>query len=515
MSNYQLHANETTISIPRIITVDSVNYYEILVKCGQVMWTVNHRFRDFAELHDRLVSERGVSKDKLPPKKVLGNKSPTFLKKRQEALEQYLKEMFIFLKVTMPREFVEFLDFHRYDIIFLVQHLASSLFLRGDAFLAKSKKYGFSVLELHAISERLKIPCPPTEAACSNYNFSHILDFCAQLETIIVLPTKNSLPTILYDDDTDKYIPHALHKPIGSSNLIPVQLRYELSVFKVLRNLIIYGVPTENIQNVGQYGADSCGGALRETLTRIEVYKSETKQICQIALCDNVHKDAAEDELDKAKQWKTLRHAVFKENQLTAIDRTIRLFPSLKDLVLDKNKLESIAHLSHLNNLQILSLRCNRITQCPNWHVQLGNLVTLNLSQNRIRLLEGLAKLYSLVNLDLSCNLIDDINEIDYIGNLPLLENLRLLGNPVAGGVDYRARVLSRFGDRLQEIYLDNEKGNQTEYDMALVHSALRISAQKSQRKLHSLLDPSNTPDGSETDANDTERAGTSGGESR
>lgn len=55
---------------------------------------------------------------------------------------------------------------------------------------------------------------------------------------------------------------------------------------------------------------------------------------------------------------------------------------------------------------------------------------------------------------------------------------------------DYRARVLSRFGDRLQEIYLDNEKGNQTEYDTALVLSALRISAQASQRKLHSLLLP-------------------------
>lgn len=54
---------------------------------------------------------------------------------------------------------------------------------------------------------------------------------------------------------------------------------------------------------------------------------------------------------------------------------------------------------------------------------------------------------------------------------------------------DYRARVLSRFGERLQEIYLDNEKGNQTEYDTALVLAALRISARNSQKKLHSLLD--------------------------
>lgn len=252
MSNYELHASETSISIPRVITVDGVNYYEVMVKCGLVMWTVNRRYRDFDDLHSKLVQERSVAKDKLPPKKVIGNRSPTFLKKRQEALEQYLKEMLIFLKVTMPREFVEFLEFHRYDIIFLAQNLACSFFLRGETFLAKSKKYGFSVLELHAISERLKLPCPATEAADSALNFSHIMDFCSQLETVIVLPTKNSLPMILYDDDSEKYIPHALHKPIASSNLIPSQLRYELSVFKGLKNLLIYGISTENIENVGE-----------------------------------------------------------------------------------------------------------------------------------------------------------------------------------------------------------------------------------------------------------------------
>nr|XP_019552417.2 nischarin [Aedes albopictus]XP_029724561.1 nischarin [Aedes albopictus] len=485
MSNYQLHSNETSISIPRIITVDSVNYYEVLVKCGHVMWTVNRRYRDFDDLHAKLVQERSVAKDKLPPKKVIGNKSPTFLKKRQEALEQYLKEMLTFLKVTMPREFVEFLEFHRYDIIFLSQNLANCFFLRGESFLAKSKKYGFSVLELHAFSERLKIPCPSTEAADGALNFSHIMDFCSQLETVIVLPTKNSLPMILYDDDSDKYIPHALHKPIGSSNIIPSQLRYDLSVFRGLKNLIIYGISTENIENVG---------GLRESLLRIEIYKSEIKHIRQITLCDDIHRNSTE-ELDRSKVWKNLRHAVFKENQLLEIDHSIRLFPNLKDLVLDKNQIESIAHLSHLNNLQALSLRCNRIAECRDWHLQLGNLVSLNLSQNKIRLLEGLSKLYSLVNLDLSCNQIDDINEIDHIGNLPLLENLRLMGNPVAGSVDYRARVLSRFGERLQEIYLDNEKGNQLEYDTALVLSALRISAQNSQRKLHSLLDTASAED--------------------
>lgn len=75
--------------------------------------------------------------------------------------------------------------------------------------------------------------------------------------------------------------------------------------------------------------------------------------------------------------------------------------------------------------------------------------------------------------------------------------------------------MLSRFGERLQEIYLDNEKGNQTEYDMALVLSALRISAQKSHRKLHSLLEPggsTSAEEQQEKQKNDTERAGPSGG---
>ena len=232
MANFHSYSTDTTLRIPRVITVDSVNYYEILIKSGPVKWSVNRRYRDFDELHEKLMQERSVPKEWLPPKKVIGNKSPAFIKKRQEALERYLRDVFVFLQLTMPKEFVEFLEFSRYDIIFLVQTLANSFFLRGETFLAKSKKYGFSVLELHAISERLKIPCPTYETADSTFNFSHILDFCSQLETVIILPTKNSLPTFLYDDESEKYIPQTLNKPIGTSNLVPSKLNFELSVFK-------------------------------------------------------------------------------------------------------------------------------------------------------------------------------------------------------------------------------------------------------------------------------------------
>ena len=215
-------------------------------------------------------------------------------------------------------------------------------------------------------------------------------------------------------------------------------------------------------------------------------------------MCDDIHKDLTED-MDSTKIWKNQKHAVFKDNKLNEIDKSIKLYPNLVELVLDKNLIESISNLSSLNYLSSLSLRGNRISDVVNWHLLVGNLTKLNLSQNKIKKLEGFSKMYSLVNLDLSGNLIEDINEVDHIGRLPCLENLRLTGNPVACSVgeflysmanmtnivifvilDYRARVLSRFGDRLQEICLDNERGSQQEIDTALVLSALRISQTKS-----------------------------------
>lgn len=48
----------------------------------------------------------------------------------------------------MPLEFVEFLDFHRYDIVFLLQHLALKFFHNGDQLLLQQKPYAFSLLEV-------------------------------------------------------------------------------------------------------------------------------------------------------------------------------------------------------------------------------------------------------------------------------------------------------------------------------------------------------------------------------
>lgn len=121
--------------------------------------------------------------------KVLGNRSPQFLDQRQKDLEKYLQKVLIFLQLTMCREFIEFLDMNKYDIIYLLQDLANTFFLQGEMLLQFfNKRYEFSALEMYAISERLKIPCPSSDSVEKIYDFSHVIDFCSQLERLTVRP---------------------------------------------------------------------------------------------------------------------------------------------------------------------------------------------------------------------------------------------------------------------------------------------------------------------------------------
>lgn len=148
MSSFLHYREESYVVVEDATTKDSVTYYKIVVKVGPVQWDVYHRYSDFVELHDRLVSDYGVSKELLPPKKVIGNKATKFVEKRREALNDYLKNVFNYLKLTMPSEFAHFLDFHLYDILYLLQDLAKKLFLEGDNLLQNEKSHKFTPLEV-------------------------------------------------------------------------------------------------------------------------------------------------------------------------------------------------------------------------------------------------------------------------------------------------------------------------------------------------------------------------------
>lgn len=120
---------------------------------------------------------------------VIGNRSLQFLEQRQKDLEVYLQKVLIFLKLRMCREFIEFLEMNKYDIIYLLQDLANTFFMQSELLLQFfNKRYEFSALEMYAITERLKIPCPSNHIIENIYDFSHVIDFCSQIERLTVRP---------------------------------------------------------------------------------------------------------------------------------------------------------------------------------------------------------------------------------------------------------------------------------------------------------------------------------------
>ena len=75
----------------------------------------------------------------------------------------------------------------------------------------------------------------------------------------------------------------------------------------------------------------------------------------------------------------------------------------------------------------------------------LGNIRTLNLSNNRIQYTSGLEKLLALEHLDLSANLLSSTDEVRRLGILPCLETLSLDGNPISAVAGYRDTVFTFF----------------------------------------------------------------------
>ncbi|KAH8290684.1 hypothetical protein KR054_004875 [Drosophila jambulina] len=490
MSCYYRQHEDTAVTVPKFTNETSsggVTYYDVKVRVGKVEWLVERRYRDFAQLHDKLVEEVAISKKLLPPKKLVGNRQPAFLEQRREQLEIYLRELLIYFGAELPRALAEFLDFTKYDIIYLLQDLAKLFNESGDALLSSKKEYNLSALEVYAISERLSLPCPPSLDRGGKYDFSHVLDFCTQLVALVVTPVKDNAS---YAQDYN-----TVDVPIGRSNIIPNRLNFNLNAFRNLKTLRFSALSTENIADIE---------LLKPTLQTICVHNTTIQNINQVLLCDNLHKHcdvpsllpetiaAASSSASAsnggsavvtADAWQELTELDLTGNLLTQIDGSVRTAPKLRRLVLEQNRIRTVQNLAELPHLQMLSLSGNLIAECVDWHLTMGNLVTLKLAQNKLKTLGGLRKLLSLVNLDLSSNQIEDLDEVDYVANLPLLETLRLTGNPLAGSVDYRARVLARFHERAAEISLDNEPGNQQELDTALVLSALLQSKQRQLQK--------------------------------
>lgn len=265
------------------------------------------------------------------------------------------------------------------------------------------------------------------------------------------------LTTLTIQGSTDSY---------GTSNIHPSTLSIELSNFKNVENLTIDSYPLDKIYNMGN---------LRDTVKFLNVHKTKLGNIVELAMCEEVHKHI--DNANDSHVWLKVTHLDLSDNRIETIDEAIKLMPHIEILTLNNNRLSEISNVTLLPRLSQLSLASNNFQSLPeDLHIKLGKIVQLDLSQNSLTSLSSFSKLYCLEELDVSCNRIENIEEVKYIGNLPCLENLRLTGNPVSTIVDYRVKVLEPFGKRAADICLDNEKPNQKELDTVSVLQALRIA---------------------------------------
>ncbi|XP_066585903.1 nischarin-like [Prorops nasuta] len=437
--------DNVTIKIPSTEIVDGITFYCIEVRISTITWAVKHRYSEFAELHDKLVSDYWVDKELLPPKKLIGNKNEAFIEKRRLSLEAYLTSIYNYLRKIIPRELALFLDLHIYDIFFILQSMALEFFTDGIFMLQKSKSYTFNPIQLHAMSVRLKQPCPPLEVVDQEYDFSHVLDFTSHLTSITIQGSSTAYRT---------------------SNIDTSTLPIELSSFKIVEELNIDNYPTDKIYNMG---------TLRDTVKQLKVTNTKLKSIVEFAMCEEVHKQISH--ANDSHIWMKVTHLDLSNNQIEVIDEAIKLLPHIECLTLNNNLLSEISNVTLLPRLSQLHLSSNNFSSLPDdLHTKMGYIVYIDLSQNKLTSLAAFSKLYSLEGLDVSCNRIEKIEEVKNIGHLPCLENLRLTGNPVSTVVDYRVKVLEPFGKRAAEICLDNEKPNQKELDTVSVHQALRIA---------------------------------------
>ncbi|ELT92089.1 hypothetical protein CAPTEDRAFT_140420, partial [Capitella teleta] len=202
--------------------------YNIDVYIGLHKWSVKHRYSEFHELHEKLVSQYKINKNLLPPKKIFGKQSENFIRKRQAELELYLQNMLTHF-TDVPACLSQFLCFKEYEIHGIAQELAEELFHKGDMILEAGEVFHISPLQLHAISRRLTLPEPTCDAGDMKKDLGHVLDFITRVKYLKIQGSS---------------------KPVGTSNIIPNQLSFDLSCFKSLQSLQISDCTAERLEGV-------------------------------------------------------------------------------------------------------------------------------------------------------------------------------------------------------------------------------------------------------------------------
>ncbi|XP_074645217.1 uncharacterized protein LOC141901698 [Tubulanus polymorphus] len=459
--NLDIFSASRTVKIIGTQSNENFTLYIVEVSMGRFSWTVKHRYSEFHDMHEKLVADHKIDKNILPPKKIFGKMSESFIKRRQMDLEIYIQSVLHTLNFTIPPVLAHFLDFHKYEIHGITESLAETLYLKGDGLLQSKGIFSLTPLQLYAINERLKLAEPTCESGDKKKDIGHILDFVTLDQKLRIVGSRD---------------------PVGDSNIDMNALEFDMTVFRNLEHLEIVNCNAAMINGVE---------VLKRTVKTLSVRHTIN------SLKDILMRDVADMPIDGHGYlipfWLCLRFADFSHNEISSLEESVKLIRKVEHLNLSHNKLLRIEHLSELSELMNLDLSHNALHDLNALHTKLGNLKKLNLSGNNITSLQGLSKLYSLEILDLSSNDISKVMEVSHISRLPCLEKLLLMGNPVTIVLDYRTKVFELFGDRCSELCLDNLRPSQKELDTVAILQAIhkarqgREKSKKPKKQAHSV----------------------------
>ncbi|XP_062433867.1 dynein axonemal light chain 1 isoform X1 [Rhea pennata] len=113
------------------------------------------------------------------------------------------------------------------------------------------------------------------------------------------------------------------------------------------------------------------------------------------------------------------------------MDESLSTLVNCEKLSLSTNCIERIANLNSLKNLRILSLGRNNIKNLNGLEAVADTLEELWISYNFIEKLRGIRVMKKLKVLYMSNNLVKDWAEFVRLSELPLLEDLVFVGNPL------------------------------------------------------------------------------------
>lgn len=417
--------------------------YKIDVMTKSNHWFVFRRYREFDELHKKLVSLYGIPKDMLPPKKLTSTMALCHLEKRKAALEHYLQRLVnSSTYVSSSPEIVEFLEVQRHDVMSVTKVLSKDLFHNGEDVLAKGESFTLTPTQLYCITRQLQLPEPTNPVGDAEMaDLGNLYDFIYQLQSLCVTSVLSKATT------TQELSSH---------------LEFDISLFKSLSCLIIDGCPLTLINNLSKVQAQItsltaryCLTAMKELLADCAAEKRLAPKIKgPVESWRGLTTARLMQNRVVVQPWHQLKHLILTHNKLAAFDTSLKLLPVLQNLDMSHNE---FVHLDLQQlccpSLKHLNLSHNNIHFITGMPGGLAHLKSLVLSHNNLETVCGLDCLTGLIELNIASNQICSIHEISKLCLISHLTCLSVAGNPFARVKPYRVVVLSYFNGR--ELILD------------------------------------------------------------